>query len=45
LINTDLTSESSVGLVKNILCGDLDALSGMFTGEEEIEGWGSDNDL
>jgi len=44
LRHTDLAGESSVGLVKNILCADFNLFTEVFTGEEEIEeGRGNDN--
>jgi hypothetical protein len=40
----DLAGESTVGLVEDVLGGDLDALAGVLAGEEEVEGgWGDDD--
>jgi hypothetical protein len=41
----DLAGESAVGLVEDVLGGDLDALAGVLAGEEEVEGGRGDDDL
>jgi hypothetical protein len=41
----DLAGESAVGLVEDVLRGNLDALAGMLAGEEEVEGGRGDDDL
>lgn len=44
LLRTNLAGEGTIGLVKNILCRDFDALAEVFAGKEEIEScWGDDN--
>jgi hypothetical protein len=41
----DLAGEGAVGLVEDVLGGDLDALAGVLAGEEEVEGGRGDDDL
>ena len=41
----DLTGEGTVGLVEDVLGGDLNALAGVLAGEEEVEGGRGDDDL
>lgn len=45
LIGRDFASESAIGLVKDVLSGDFDALAEVFASEEEVEGWWCDDDL
>lgn len=45
LIYGELTSESAVWLVKNVLGSDFDSLAEMLAGEEEVEGGWRDDDL
>jgi hypothetical protein len=45
LFGRDLTGEGTVGLVEDVLRRDLEALAEMLACEEEVEGWGCDNDL
>jgi hypothetical protein len=41
----DLAGEGAVGLVEDVLGGDLDALARVLAGEEEVEGGRGDDDL
>ena len=41
----DLAGEGTVGLVEDVLGGDLNALAGVLAGEEEVEGGRGDDDL
>lgn len=45
LLNTDLTGESTIGLVEDVLGGDADLLAGGLAGGEQVEGGGRDNHL
>lgn len=45
LLNGDLTGESTVGLVVDVLGGDANLGVGEAAGEGEVEGRGRDNDL
>lgn len=45
MIDTDFSGESTVWLVEYVLSGDFEAGFEVFTGEEEVECWWSDNDL
>jgi len=45
LLNANLTGESTVGLVVDILSGHADLGVGQAAGEGEIEGGGRDDDL
>lgn len=45
LLDGDLAGEGAVGLVEDVLRGDLDALAGVLAGEEEVEGGRGDDDL
>jgi hypothetical protein len=45
LFGRDLTGESTVGLVEDVLCGDFDALAEVLACQEEVEGWWCDDDL
>ena len=41
----DLTGEGTVGLVEDVLGGNLNTLAGVLAGEEEVEGGRGDDDL
>ena len=45
LLSGDLTGEGTVGLVVDVLSGDLEALAKMLAGQEEVERGGSNDDL
>lgn len=45
LLGRDLTSEGTVGLVVDVLSGDLKALAEVLTGQEEVERGGSNDNL
>ena len=45
LVDRDFTSESSIGLVKDILGRNLDARLEVLAGEEKIESWRCNDDL
>lgn len=45
LLDTDLTGESTVGLVKDVLGGDTNLLIGDFAGKEEVKGGRRDDNL
>lgn len=45
LRGTDLSGESAIGLVVDVLGRDLDSAAEVLTGEEEVEGWRGDDDL
>jgi hypothetical protein len=45
LLHTDLTGESTVGLVEDVLGRDTDLLVGNLAGEKEVESGRRDNDL
>ena len=45
LLGGDLTGESAVGLVVDVLGGDLNALAEVLAGEEEVESGRSNDDL
>jgi len=45
LLSRDLAGEGSVGLVEDVLRCDLEALAEVLACEEEVEGWGCDDDL
>jgi hypothetical protein len=45
LVDADLASEGTVGLVEDVLGCDFEAAAEMLAGEEEVEGWWSDDDL
>lgn len=45
LLGRDLTGESTVGLVVDVLGGDLKTLAEVLAGEEEVESRGSNDDL
>ena len=45
LRSTNLTSEGAVGFIENILGGNFDAFAEVFAGEEEVEGWRSNDDF
>lgn len=45
LVDRDLTGESTVGLVEDVLGGDLETLAEVLAGEEKVEGGRGDDDL
>jgi len=45
LLDGDLAGESAVGLVEDVLRGDFEARTQVLAGEEEVEGWGRDDDF
>lgn len=45
LVDGDLTGEGTVGLVEDVLSGDLEAWVKVLAGEEKVEGWRGDNNL
>jgi hypothetical protein len=45
LLSRDLAGKGSVGLVEDVLRCDLEALAKVLACEEEVEGWGCDDDL
>ena len=45
LLSRDLAGKGSVGLVEDVLRCDLEALAEVLACEEEVEGWGCDDDL
>jgi hypothetical protein len=45
LLGRDLTGESTVGLVVDVLGGDLKTLAEVLAGKEEVESRGSNDDL
>lgn len=45
LLGGDLTGEGTVGLVVDVLGGDLEALAEVLAGQEEVERGGSNDDL
>jgi hypothetical protein len=45
LFRRDLTGKGTVGLVEDVLRRDFEALAEMLACEEEVEGWGRDDDL
>jgi hypothetical protein len=45
LVGRDLTGESTVGLVEDVLCGDFETLAEVLACKEEVEGWWCDDDL
>ena len=45
LLGRDLTGESTVGLVVDVLGGDLDTLAEVLAGKEKVESRRSNNDL
>ena len=45
LLNADLASESTIGLVEDILSGNANLRIGQAAGECEVQGWRGDDDL
>jgi hypothetical protein len=45
LIDGDLASKSTIGLVKNVLRSDFDALAKVFAGQGEVDSWWGDDNL
>jgi hypothetical protein len=45
LLGGDLTGESTVGLVVDVLGGDLNTLAEVLAGKEKVESRGGNNDL
>jgi hypothetical protein len=45
LLNTDLSGESTVGLVVDVLGSNADLGVGELAGQGEVEGWGGDDNL
>lgn len=45
LLNTDLSGESTVGLVVDVLGGNTDLGVGKLAGQSEVDGGGRDDDL
>ena len=45
LLDRYLTGEGAVGLIVDVLGGDLDALAKVFTGKEQVEGGWGNHDL
>jgi hypothetical protein len=45
LLDRDLTGESTVGLVEDVLGSNADLVAGGLAGGDQVEGWGGDNDL
>jgi hypothetical protein len=45
LLNADFTSESTVGLVEDVLGGNANLRVGSLAGKEEVEGRGRDDDF
>jgi len=41
----DFAGEGAVGAVEDVLGGDFDAGAQVLAGEEEVEGWGGDDDF
>jgi hypothetical protein len=45
LVDRDLACEGAVGLVEDVLRRDFEAFAEVLAGEEEVEGWGCNDDL
>ena len=45
MLNRDLSRESSVWLVEDILSCDFDSFAEVLAGEEQVEGWWCDNNF
>jgi hypothetical protein len=45
LVCADLAGEGTAGLVEDVLRGDFETGAQVLAGEEEVEGWGGDDDL